>query len=359
MPYIPQTNETGTGIRKQLVAWEGAFIARGIMVSSTDNDAITGSGSGMGVNVQGTVSAYGSAIVLGYDATGHFNEHVLVGETGYVASASLANAIYIGASDSVVENEGEIWGKGFGVRMDGMDAETTSKLINSGTIRGDIAAVNRTGVEDFLFVNTGRVLSANAETTSFNGFANGDDTILNSGSMVGGIYLDTGNDTYDGRKGLLDGLVEGGDGKDTILCGAADDRISGGEGRDVLFGGKGRDVFVFDAELDGKTNVDVIRDFKPKDDTFELTDYFPERAGATGHLTSKEFVANTTGRASEPYSRVIYETDTGNVYFDIDGRGGDDAVLFAKVDKNLDIDHRDFVIVDPVLPDRLEDPGLF
>jgi VCBS repeat-containing protein len=48
-------------------------------------------------------------------------------------------------------------------------------------------------------------------------------------------------------------------------------------------------------------------------------------------LTGKMFVANTSGDATSKAGRaqIIYETDTGKLFYDEDGRGSDDAVQFA------------------------------
>lgn len=358
MVYIPQANDTGAGVRRQLADLEDVFVARDITVSSNDSYAIYGTFSGHSVNVQGTVSAAASAITLGNDAALDNGQRLVIGQDAYVAAASWAYAVNIAAYDSRLDNAGEIWAVAYAVSMAGQSDGTSSRLTNSGTIRADLVAVSHTGEEEFHLVNTGRIL-AQENQTAFDGFGSGDDVIVNIGRMVGGIYMDTGDDSYDGRKGFLDGAVEGGSGNDTILCGTANDRISGGLGKDILAGGKGRDVFVFDGELDGKKNVDTIKDFKPADDTIEIVDGVFEFGMSSGSLSANQFTSNRSGKATDINDRIIYETDTGNLYFDADGKGGEKAVLFAKLGKELNLDHRDFVITEPDIPSRFEDPGLF
>jgi hypothetical protein len=41
----------------------------------------------------------------------------------------------------------------------------------------------------------------------------------------------------------------------------------------------------------------------------------------------------------------MYETDTGNLYFDADGDGAGAKVLFAKLDLGLSLTNADFVVV--------------
>lgn len=42
--------------------------------------------------------------------------------------------------------------------------------------------------------------------------------------------------------------------------------------------------------------------------------------------------------------RIIYEKDTGELYYDADGTGNVRAVLFAKLETNLDLTHQDFLV---------------
>jgi Ca2+-binding RTX toxin-like protein len=323
---------------------ENAFIARNLIVSSSDSSGIVGEFSGHTVNIQGTLSGADNALLLGNSGSEDFGQRVVIGRDGYVATASDGyTALQIYAYDSVVRNEGEVWGARYAVRMVGVGDETTSRLVNNGTISSDVYAVIRDGNESFSLINSGRLL------TDRNGYAflsagEGEDTLVNTGRIDGGVRLGRGNDLFDGRQGHLAGAVEGHDGNDRILCGRDDDRISGGYGMDVLSGGAGRDTFVFDVTLHARKNVDLIADFKPVIDTIELGDLAFEGLDE-GMLLAGQFVANTTGKASDALDRIIYETDTGNLYFDADGKGGEKAVLFATLDKDLAIDHRDFEIV--------------
>lgn len=110
---------------------------------------------------------------------------------------------------------------------------------------------------------------------------------------------------------------------------AGDDRIIGGAGSDELTGGAGRDVFVFDTVLDG--SVDTITDFKVGEDMIEL------KAGIFDSLT-----ANTM---DEWEQYVKYHKDTGHLTYDKDGSGKGDAIHFATLSKDLEIDHTSFQVV--------------
>ena len=49
-------------------------------------------------------------------------------------------------------------------------------------------------------------------------------------------------------------------------------------------------------------------------------------------------------KAHDANDRIIL-TDKGTLLFDVDGKGGDKAVLFAKVGKDVDPSHHDFIVI--------------
>lgn len=121
-----------------------------------------------------------------------------------------------------------------------------------------------------------------------------------------------------------------GNGLDNILNGmAGDDRIIGGAGSDTLTGGDGRDTFVFDSVLDG--SVDIITDFTVGQDKIELQSSF--------------FDALSSNTMAEWEQYVQYHADTGHLTYDRDGRGSGDAIQFATLDKDLQIDQQSFIVV--------------
>ena len=48
--------------------------------------------------------------------------------------------------------------------------------------------------------------------------------------------------------------------------------------------------------------------------------------------------------ATKASHRIVYDDDSGAVYFDSDGVGGDPQVQFADVGKHLDLTHKDFLL---------------
>ena len=117
------------------------------------------------------------------------------------------------------------------------------------------------------------------------------------------------------------------------------DILAGGEGNDKLKGGGSADQFVF-AEK-GKDDADRIIDFKPGKDLIVL-----DRSVFTGigdELSKDEFKIGK--QADHNADRVVYDKGTGKLDRDGDGKGGDSAVLFAKVEAGLKLAHHDFLMI--------------
>ncbi|MBD0413673.1 S8 family serine peptidase [Oryzicola mucosus] len=168
----------------------------------------------------------------------------------------------------------------------------------------------------------------------------GNDKIISTVSYsLAGRYVETldlvgtGNINATGNK--LNNVLDGNNGNN-ILNGMA--------GSDTLLGKGGADTFVFDQAL-GATNVDTITDFYAPDDSIRLDNAV--FLGLTdGALASPAFRANTTGLAGDASDRIIYETDTGELYFDRDGNGTTyDPVLFAILSNKAAIGYQDFLVV--------------
>jgi Ca2+-binding RTX toxin-like protein len=118
--------------------------------------------------------------------------------------------------------------------------------------------------------------------------------------------------------------------------------LNGGLGSDTLHGGAGNDAFVFATAL-GAGNVDAVTDFTATDDSIHLDDAV--FAGlARGTLAVSSFVTNLTGAAEDALDRVIYETDTGRLYFDADGSGAGAQVHFATLSAGLALTSAHFFV---------------
>ena len=121
-------------------------------------------------------------------------------------------------------------------------------------------------------------------------------------------------------------------------------QIIGNAGANTLTGNGGADTFFFGSALGGG-NIDTITDYDVADDQFELVQTIFNGIAATGALDADAFVANTTGNAEDATDRIIYNSDTGGVFYDPDGTGVTAATQFATVTAGLAITAADFNVI--------------
>lgn len=164
----------------------------------------------------------------------------------------------------------------------------------------------------------------------------------NSDTITGGAGNDTLNglnfaDSLNGEAGS--DILSGGSGNDIVVGGTESDTLFGGTGNDTLFGndsltgGPGfADRFAYATANEG---VDTIRDFS----TAEL-DLIQISASGTGFSGSgltpgllpgtQFFSSSTAGPGSgNAATRFIYNTTSGNLWFDRDGTGATASVQLA------------------------------
>ena len=181
--------------------------------------------------------------------------------------------------------------------------------------------------------------SSTSANVSVGGVA--EDTIKNIENVTGGSAADslTGDS-------LANSLI-GNAGNDALNGMSGNDFLRGGLGNDTLTGGAGQDTFRFDTILNGLTNVDRITDFVVADDTIQLENSIFTKFGlsTTGAINSAYFKANITGLAADNNDYIIYETDTGKLFYDADGNGVGASVQIALLGTNLTLTSSDFVLV--------------
>lgn len=131
-------------------------------------------------------------------------------------------------------------------------------------------------------------------------------------------------------------------GADRITGSGFDDFLAGFAGRDTLTGGAGKDTFYFNTAL-GQSNVDTITGFVRADDTIGLDHAVFKRLGTDGVLKAGLFKDITDGlRVQDGNDRILYNHDTGKLFYDADGKGGAGPKLFAVLQNDPVIDHKDF-----------------
>jgi Ca2+-binding RTX toxin-like protein len=102
--------------------------------------------------------------------------------------------------------------------------------------------------------------------------------------------------------------------------------LDGGAGSDVLNGFGGADTFAFTTAL-GAGNADLIADYSAVDDTIALDDAIFTQIGGPGALNANAFFVGSAAHDAD--DRIIYNSATGQLFYDADGTGGGAAVLFA------------------------------
>jgi Ca2+-binding RTX toxin-like protein len=145
----------------------------------------------------------------------------------------------------------------------------------------------------------------------------------------------TGNDE--------DNVLMGLGGNDLLIGGDGDDVLIGGEGRDVLNGGLGDDVlsgerFIFD----NLESVDRLQGFSSSPRIFIDPNVFTEaQFDSGGFLLQSNF--RIGGNAVNSNQHFVYNENRGEIYYDADGDGPVEKILFATVDPMTEIRFSSFV----------------
>jgi Ca2+-binding RTX toxin-like protein len=210
---------------------------------------------------------------------------------------------------------------------------------------------------DRLYGGTGNdpLLAGPGDDASYGG--DGNDVLLSDtgndrlfgGSGIDNLDAAAGNDiAFGGADGdTLNGFagkdqLYGGSGADDISGGFGADRLYGGAGQDDLYGGAGKDQFVFDMKP-GSATLDNVHDFEVNIDKIVLDEDVFTKLGGPGQLAASRFGLGTN--AGDPSDRIIYDTATGLLSYDRDGRGGAEAVVIAQMTAGLLLNAGDFRVI--------------
>ena len=213
-----------------------------------------------------TILASGSLVSAGQEACEIIDTSGRIYNAGLIQGAQ--SALFIGSADFRLVNTGQIFGNdatGVYGQNDGVWA-----ISNSGHIAGreygiylNSDMIQLTGLGGTKIRNDG-VIDGSVAALRLGG---GNDDIVNRGSMQGDVYLNFGDDAYNGRLGAqaavfgeagLDTLIggsgdevlDGGTEDDQLSGGGGDDRVFGRDGNDRISGGDGDDVLAGDAGAD-------------------------------------------------------------------------------------------------------------
>lgn len=154
------------------------------------------------------------------------------------------------------------------------------------------------------------------------------------GQFVEALTL-TGSSNVNARGNTLDNILTGN---------AGDNFLDGRSGADRMTGGAGADTFAFTTALD-PSNIDRIIDFDVAADTIRLSRSIFDTITGSGMLSLAQFTANAAGTAMDANDRIIYETDTGKLFFDSNGSAAGGSIQFARLGVGLALTNADFRVV--------------
>jgi len=99
-----------------------------------------------------------------------------------------------------------------------------------------------------------------------------------------------------------------------------------------MSGGSGQDSYVF-REF-GAGNADTVANFDTNWDALRFDSSAFTALGGAGHFTAGDarfYAAAGASAGHDADDRIIYNTSTGQLYYDADGAGGADAQLVATI----------------------------
>ncbi len=255
------------------------------------------------VTIGGEASIVSHGNIIGTTAVAMSNDSSFInyGTVHGTDDALGKGAVRLSGNQTVFTNYGDTTSSGVGVLSEGGNQ---NRVINFGTISAE-SAVAATGGANFTLINHGTITSddgiaiqslRNGTLIKNLGLVQGNvglsgtgTTFVNAGEVVGnigfvvdgGLYRGTADSVLDGillgglgadtvlgggngdsiQGGTNDDVLRGRGGDDTIDGGNDDDLIEGGSGNDTLSGGAGRDTILGgsgDDSIDGGGGVDVI-----------------------------------------------------------------------------------------------------
>lgn len=179
------------------------------------------------------------------------------------------------------------------------------------------------GGNDYVSANVSYTLSASIETLELRNNKNALNATGNDGANL--LIGNNNANVIDGKAGI--------------------DRIIGGKGIDVLTGGTGADTFVFDTKVSA-VNADKITDFLSGTDTLEFDISVFKGFTAAGSVAAEAFVSGAgLVKGADADDRLIYNTTTGDLWYDADGSGRTKAVLVATLEGGPALSVDDLLLV--------------
>lgn len=145
-------------------------------------------------------------------------------------------------------------------------------------------------------------------------------------------------------RGTVIEAAVGGTAGDTILGNDYANALYGNLGADTLTGNDGEDFFVFDT-TPSAANADTITDFTVGVDSLVFNNAIFTKIGKDGALAEGALAVNDIATAAERNDRVIYNSVTGELFYDADGSRSGKAVLVAEIGAGLALTAADVLVI--------------
>jgi Ca2+-binding RTX toxin-like protein len=279
----------------------GDFVENLQFIGSAGN--AIGTGNALANTIQGNSSANRLSGEAGNDKLhGGFGEDTLVGGAGN-------DALYGGGDDDLLDGgtgaDTMLGGAGNDVYM----VDSSSDTVQESTVAG--GSVDAGGIDEVF------------STVSFT-----------LGKFLENLVLE-GDGAIKGTGNTLDNVISGN---------AQANTLNGKGGNDTLTGGAGNDIFRFDTELNSSTNVDTITDFVSGSDKIQLKNTIFGKLTTTGGLKEANFLL-VGSRAQDANDFIVYDSVTGQLFYDANGSAAGGAVLFAELAPATSLTHTDFLII--------------
>lgn len=203
------------------------------------------------------------------------------------------------------------------------------------------------GDDTYRVFNAGDTIVEGASEGAYDVVMAAVDYVLNAGAYIERLATNgtAGTSPIDLTGNERHQEVVGNSGVNRLDGKAGSDVIKGLGGNDTLAGGTGTDVFVFNSALSDTANVDTIADFSVAADTIQLDNAFFTALTTTGALAASAFKDITDG-PKDASDRIIYNSDTGGLYYDADGSGSAFGnVKFAVIATLAQLTAADFVVI--------------
>lgn len=193
-------------------------------------------------------------------------------------------------------------------------ADVTAGLIVTGSATINIVSTGSAGVGNNVLALT----AADNQSIVLTGSQNTTLSVTNAPSTTG-VTIDasafTGNATITATNDA-----------DSIKGGTGADTITGGAGADAVTLGAGSDTLIFNSLV----GADTIADYVVADDSIQLSLGTFAALGPVGALNATEFASGAGFTAGQDASdRIVYNTTTGDLYYDSDGNGAGASVLIG------------------------------